>query len=79
MPRSGDSQTENLPASLRPLRTSPCMRCRGAWCFDDERLAFTSDDAEGRGEIYVMNADGSGLTKLTDDPAAEDFYPAWRP
>jgi Tol biopolymer transport system component len=33
----------------------------------------------GRGEIYVMDADGSGLTNLSDDPAAEDFYPAWQP
>jgi len=27
----------------------------------------------------VMNSDGSGLTKLTDDLLAEDFYPARRP
>jgi hypothetical protein len=25
-----------------------------------------------------MNADGSGLTKLTDAPA-DDAFPAWRP
>jgi len=43
-----------------------------------ERIAFTSDGAKGIGEIYVMNSDGSGLTKLTDDPA-EDSFPAWRP
>jgi Tol biopolymer transport system component len=30
------------------------------------------------GDIYVMNSDGSGLTKLTDDPAY-DAFPAWRP
>ena len=29
-------------------------------------------------DIYVINADGSGLTQLTTDPAA-DFDPAWSP
>lgn len=28
--------------------------------------------------IYVMNVDGSGLIRLTNDPA-EDRDPAWRP
>jgi Tol biopolymer transport system component len=44
---------------------------------DGERIAFTSEDKKGA-EIYVMNSDGSGLTKLTDDPAY-DAFPAWRP
>lgn len=30
------------------------------------------------GDIYVMNADGSQVSRLTDDPA-EDFDPAWSP
>ena len=29
-------------------------------------------------EIYVVNADGSGLTRLTSD-SADDFSPAWSP
>jgi hypothetical protein len=34
---------------------------------------------EDNGEIYVMNySDGTGLTKLTDDPAYDSF-PVWRP
>jgi Tol biopolymer transport system component len=36
------------------------------------------DVTEDNGEIYVMNSDGTGLTKLTDDPAYASF-PAWRP
>ena len=31
----------------------------------------------GGGEIYAMNADGSGLTNLTNNPASDDEYPAW--
>jgi Tol biopolymer transport system component len=35
-------------------------------------------DRDGNPEIYVMNADGSGQTRLTNN-AAEDHYPAWSP
>ena len=34
-------------------------------------LAFYSD-RDGNPEIYVMNSDGSGLIRLTDDPAFDD-------
>jgi Tol biopolymer transport system component len=39
------------------------------------RIAFVSD-RDGNNEIYVMNADGTGLTRLTDAGAG---YPAWSP
>ena len=41
------------------------------------RIAFASD-RDGNWEIYVMNADGTGVTRLTDDPA-EDRWPSWSP
>jgi WD40 repeat protein len=41
------------------------------------RIAFVSS-RDGNSEIYVVNADGTGLTRLTDDPAV-DAYPAWSP
>ena len=41
------------------------------------KIAFTSD-RDGNPEIYVMNADGSGVTRLTNNPAADD-EPAWSP
>jgi WD40 repeat protein len=41
------------------------------------QLAFTSD-RDGNSEIYVMNADGTGLINLTNNPAF-DGYPAWSP
>jgi len=33
---------------------------------------------DGNAEVYVMNADGSGQTRLTDDPGL-DLEPAWSP
>ena len=41
------------------------------------RIAFVSE-RDGNAEIYVMNADGSGLARLTDDPAS-DGMAAWSP
>ena len=41
------------------------------------RIAFLSE-RNFNSDIYVMNADGSGLTRLTNDPAF-DTDPAWSP
>jgi hypothetical protein len=40
-------------------------------------IAFTSN-RDGNNEIYVMNADGSGVRRLTNNPA-DDSYPSWSP
>ncbi|HEY9402666.1 MAG TPA: Calx-beta domain-containing protein [Pyrinomonadaceae bacterium] len=39
------------------------------------RIAFASD-RDGNFEIYVMSADGGGLTRITDN-AADDLSPVW--
>src|SRR5262245_5169966 len=41
------------------------------------RIAFASD-RDGNYEIYIMDADGTGVTRLTNSPA-DDFLPAWSP
>ena len=41
------------------------------------RIAFSSDRSVNS-EVYVMNADGSGQTRLTDNEAA-DRDPSWSP
>ena len=41
------------------------------------KIAFTSD-GDGNGDVFVMNADGSGRTNLTNNPAY-DIDPAWSP
>ncbi|HEY3238890.1 MAG TPA: DUF5050 domain-containing protein [Acidimicrobiia bacterium] len=41
------------------------------------RIVFASD-RDGNNEIYVMNADGSNQTRLTNNPA-EDILPSWSP
>jgi len=41
------------------------------------KIAFASD-RDGNFEIYVMDADGGGQQRLTENPA-EDYSPAWSP
>jgi len=43
----------------------------------DERILYVVF-AGGSSDIFVMNADGSGVTRLTTNPAY-DNYPAWSP
>ena len=52
-----------------------------SWSPDGSRIAFHSD-AAGAGDIYVVNADGSGLQRITFDPLpgiTAEVQPAWSP
>ena len=52
---------------------------RPAWSHDGTRISFFSDrDDPANDEIYVMNADGSGVRRLTDHPA-DDAMSTWSP
>ena len=42
----------------------------------DQKIAFTSD-RDGISEIYVMNADGSGQTNLTNNPDNDGSHPEY--
>ncbi len=54
------------------------------WSPDGKRIAFSGlkepkvAGVPANSEIFVMNADGSNLTNLTDHPAWEE-YPTWSP
>jgi TolB protein len=48
-----------------------------AWSPDGKKIAFLSE-RDGNPEIYVINADGSAQTRLTNNPG-EDGDPAWEP
>ncbi|MGH2572718.1 MAG: TolB family protein [Actinomycetota bacterium] len=47
------------------------------WSPDGSKIAFDSS-RDGNSEIYVMNADGTGQTNVTNH-SANDFSPAWQP
>jgi Tol biopolymer transport system component len=63
--------------SSSPVAPSSGSRSFAATDQSTGRIAFVSA-RDGNDEIYVINADGTGLTRLTDDPGS-DFYPAWSP
>ena len=48
-----------------------------AWSPDGTKIAFTSN-RDGNYEIYVMNADGTNQTRLTNDPQ-DQTLPSWQP
>ena len=43
------------------------------------QLVFDSDRAGGTHEIYVMNADGTGVTRLTNDASYQNWWPRISP
>ena len=47
------------------------------WSPDGTRIAFASD-RDGDFDVYLMNADGSGVRQVTTEPR-DDRYPAWSP
>jgi Tol biopolymer transport system component len=42
------------------------------WTRDGRRIVFTLRDQNRKGDVCIMNSDGSGLQHLTDDPANDD-------
>jgi TolB protein len=47
------------------------------WSPDGTRIAFAGEIGDNP-DLYVMDADGSSVVRLTDDPTG-DWYPAWSP
>jgi TolB protein len=61
----GQMSTVSLPVAVAVRRSAT------------GRIAFSAG-AHPHEDVYVVNADGSGLRRLTDDPGA-DFDPSWSP
>ena len=49
-----------------------------SWSPDGRRLAFSSGRDQGAGELYVLNADGKRLVRLTTNRFG-DNAPVWSP
>jgi Tol biopolymer transport system component len=55
--------------------TSDAMEASPAWSPDGSRIAYSRN-----GDLWVMDADGSGQRRLTTTPAPEtEGHPAWSP
>ena len=77
-------------SDLRDLTgTSTAYEGCPAWSPDGRRIAFVSDrnapspppgsEGERDSDIYVMNADGSGVVDVSKNAARNERYPDWSP
>lgn len=73
-PKGDGTETNSLWGRTPGNDVAPAVSVVSA---DDETIAFVST-RDGNEEIYVANAAGDRLTRLTDDPA-DDGDPNWRP
>jgi TolB protein len=70
--RADGSGREQLTSQKAGSDTAP------VWSPDGTRIAFVSDRAGGFPELYLMNADGTGVKRLTTN-ALIDANPSWSP
>jgi Tol biopolymer transport system component len=49
------------------------------WSPDGSKIAFAQVRAQEDDDLYVMNADGTGLTRLTGEIGGDDYDPVWSP
>ena len=70
------SESRSLDASLLQRLSGRVSDEEPAFSPNGETIAFAS---ENDGEIYVMNSDGSGRTRLTDLPSYDHWPPTWSP
>jgi Tol biopolymer transport system component len=81
------------PGTLKPLTNNPDIQKNGvqrngvAWSPDGSRIAFVQigpaslkqGESDGRADVWMMNADGTGLTNLTKRLTGGAVEPAWSP
>lgn len=53
--------------------------CRARFSKAGKKLAYVSSSADGKGDIWVMNPDGSQKARLTHRDDTYDYFPSWSP
>jgi Tol biopolymer transport system component len=74
---SGCTGSSAPAGSPTPRRTTPEVTGPAAPLDGNGSLSFQSS-RDGNYEIYSISPDGTGLTRLTNEPT-EDIFPAWSP
>src|SRR3954452_12106313 len=69
--------TDGVGVTLNPNPAGAYDDMDPAWSPDGRRIAFASNRG-GNFDVYDLNANGTGVTRLTSEPKA-DRYPAWSP
>jgi Tol biopolymer transport system component len=53
--------------------------CRPRFSPDGQMIAYVSDQADGKGDIWIMAADGRNPERITERDEAYDYFPSWSP
>lgn len=69
-----DSQTKNVEFLVEGGNS-----CRARFSIDGKKLAYVSGSADGKGDIWLMNPDGSDKIRLTERDETYDYFPCWSP
>ena len=77
MNADGSNKTRLTNVTDICVNSGNCSIWEPEWSLDGSRIAFQSS-YEGNSEIYVVNSDGTALTRLTNNPAG-DSSPTWSP
>src|SRR5258708_40108274 len=65
-------------SGLSQLTNNPATDQSPFWSPDAKHIIFSSD-RDGRRDLYVMNANGSGVKRLTVTSRSDENAPAWSP
>jgi WD40-like Beta Propeller Repeat len=72
----GQPSGQGLRALPTPCTTQPCYAAAPAWSPDGERLAFSVIRPGSQPQLWIVEADGTGLRQVT---GAGGYDPAWSP
>ncbi len=53
--------------------------CRARFSRDGKKLVYVSNKEDKKGEIFIMDPDGSQKTRLTERHETYDYFPCWSP
>jgi Tol biopolymer transport system component len=53
--------------------------CRPRFSPDGQKIVYVSSQADGKGDIWMMNPDGSEKIRLTERDDVYDYFPSWSP
>ncbi len=69
-----DTQTKNVEFLVEGGDS-----CRARFSRDGKKLAYVSGSADGKGDIWLMNPDGTDKIRLTERDETYDYFPCWSP